>query len=66
MAQKMQVTNQQYVRKGHVIKNMAGDVVFTGSHGAGEKKRPSINAAKRHSRELQGSRLGCGLLRVAV
>lgn len=57
---------QQFTRKDHVIKDMAGKVVFTGSFGEGRLKRPSINAAKRESRKLQGSRSGCGILRVAA
>lgn len=56
---------QEYIRKGNKITDMAGKVIFTGLFGEGKKKRSSINAAKRHSRELQGSNLGSGLLRVA-
>ena len=55
----------QYERKGHVIRDMAGEVVFTGTVGQGEFAKPSINAAKRESRKLQGSALGHGLVRVA-
>lgn len=52
---------QEYVRKGHVISDMKGEVVFTGTYG---KNFASTNAAKRKSRELQGDNLGCGILRV--
>ena len=52
---------QAYERKGNVIRDMNGKAVFTGiTLGA-----PSINAAKRESRKLQGSALGRGILRVA-
>jgi hypothetical protein len=56
----------QYERKGHVIRDFGTkEVVFTGTVGQGEFAKPSINAAKRESRELQGSALGHGLVRVA-
>ena len=56
---------QQFVRKDHVIKDMKGKVVFTGTV-PGKPKQVSINAAKRESRKLQGANLGTGLLRVAA
>jgi len=52
---------QEYIRKRHVIFNMDGDVVFTGKDQHGH---PSVNAAKRESRKLQGTALGQGLLHV--
>ena len=55
----------QYTRKNHVITDTSGEVVFTGTVGQGEFVRPSINAAKRESRRLQGTALGRGILRVA-
>ena len=57
---------QEFTRKDHVIKDMAGKVIFTGKQGTNKNAPPSINAAKRESRRLQGERLGCGLLRVAA
>ena len=56
---------QQYTRKGHIIRDMAGALVFEGYVGSGDDRRPSINAAKRESRKLQAGQLGQGLLRVA-
>jgi hypothetical protein len=56
--------DQQYTRKLNVIKDMAGNVVFTGSVGSGDLTMPSINAAKRESRRLQGAALGRGLVSV--
>jgi hypothetical protein len=56
---------QEYVRKGHVISDMDGNAVFTGMVLAGALSKPSINAAKRESRRLQGSALGRGILRVS-
>lgn len=56
---------QEFVRKDHVIKDMKGGVVFTGNV-PGRNDLASINAAKRKSRELQGSSLGLGVLRVAA
>jgi len=55
---------QKYIRIGNVITMMSGKKVFTGTV-PGRKDVPSINAAKRESRKLQGKSLGCGLLRVA-
>ena len=55
---------QQFIRKDHIIRNMAGEVVFTGTV-PGRPKSVSINAAKRESRKLQGSSLGLGILRVS-
>lgn len=57
--------NQEYVRKGHVIKDMKGKVIFTGTV-PGKKGIASINAAKRESRRIQGNSLGRGILRVAA
>ena len=57
---------QQFTRKDHVITDMAGEVVFTGKVRFGTSEYASINAAKRKSRELQGSDLGFGILRVVV
>ena len=57
---------QEFVRKDHVIKDMSGEVVFTGKVRFGTNEYASINAAKRKSRELQGSDLGLGILRVAA
>lgn len=56
--------DQQYTRKGHVIRDMDGNMVFEGYIGYDEARRPSINAAKRESRKLQGSALGQGLLQL--
>lgn len=56
---------QEYTRKGHVIRDMAGEVVFTGTQKIGGKEFASINAAKRESRRLQQPNLGSGILRVA-
>jgi len=56
---------QKYIRKGHIIRDMAGKVIFTGMWGS-KKNIPSINAAKRESRYLQNANLGRGLLRVAA
>jgi hypothetical protein len=56
---------QAYTRKGHIIHDMAGAVMFEGYVGSGDDRRPSINAAKRESRKLQAGQLGQGLLRVA-
>ena len=55
---------QQYTRNKHIIKDMAGNVVFTGTVGSGDLTMPSINAAKRESRRLQGAALGRGLVSV--
>lgn len=52
-----------YYRKKHIITDVDGKVVFTGTIGSGEAERPSINAAKRKSRELQAAS-GPGSLRV--
>ena len=52
---------QQFVRKGHVIRDMDKNIVF-------ESKTGSVNEAKRESRRLQiehDSALGLGTLRVA-
>lgn len=57
---------QEFVRKDHIIRDMAGKVVFTGMFTRRSTQHPSINAAKRESRKLQGTMLGCGLLRVAA
>ena len=54
----------QYYRKNHVILDHELQVIFTGTVGAGDLARPSINAAKRESRRLQGSALGQGLLQL--
>jgi len=56
---------QQYERTKHIIRDMDDNIVFTGVLKVGEIEVPSINAAKRESRRLQGSALGQGLLRVA-
>lgn len=58
--------NQEYIRKAHIIFDMAGKVVFTGTFRKGKAERASINAAKRHSRKLQGNNLGLGILRVSA
>lgn len=58
--------DQQYERNGHIIRDMSGGIVYTGQVVAGELTKPSINAAKRESRKLQGSALGRGILRVAA
>jgi hypothetical protein len=50
----------KFYRKGHIITNLKGDVVFTGTFANGEY--PSINAAKRESRKLQ-ELYGAGCLR---
>jgi phage terminase small subunit len=50
----MPVTTE-YVRKGATIRNLESDEVTT---------HPSINAAKRASRELQKGALGLGRVRV--
>ncbi len=57
---------QKFIRKGNIITDMAGKVLFKGQWGADKRKRPSINAAKRESRKLQGNSLGLGLLRVVA
>lgn len=57
--------DQQYERTKHIIRNMDGDIVFTGVLKVGEIEVPSINAAKRESRRLQSGALGYGSLRVA-
>ena len=41
----------KYYRKGHIIKNAKGEIVFTGT--CENTKYRSINAAKRESRRLQ-------------
>jgi hypothetical protein len=57
---------QQYERKAHVIRDMDENVVFEGKLDLGALgSLPSINAAKRESRKLQGGALGRGTLRVA-
>ena len=58
--------NQEFIRKGHIIRDMAGKVVFTGYYQRRDGQAPSINAAKRESRKLQGNNLGSGILRVAA
>ena len=58
--------DQQFIRKGHIIRDMKGDIVFTGTYARGGDARPSNNAAKRESRKLQGQNLGSGILRVAA
>lgn len=55
---------QKYIRKGHIIYDMDNRAVFTGMATIYGEKVPSINAAKRESRRLQGTSLGQGLLRV--
>ena len=57
---------QQYERKGHIIRDMEDNIVFEGKLSLGELGSiPSVNAAKRESRKLQGSALGQGILRLA-
>ena len=57
---------QQYERKAHIIRDMDENIVFEGKLDLGALgSLPSINAAKRESRRLQGSALGQGMLRVA-
>ncbi len=58
--------NQEYIRRDHIITDMTGEVVFTGTRKIGKGERTSINAAKRESRRLQGSDLGSGILRVVA
>jgi len=48
-----------FYRKGHIITDLGGVVVFTGL----TNNQPSINAAKRDSRKLQAMH-GQGTLRV--
>lgn len=53
----------QYTRKGHIIRNANGDIVFKGE----TRGAVSINAAKRESRRLQleaDGKLGLGTVRV--
>jgi len=59
-----QTKTLEYIRKGHIIRDVSGTIVFEGYAGSGEHRVPSINAAKRESRKLQGSALGLGSLRV--
>jgi hypothetical protein len=47
----------KFIRKGHIIKNIDGDVVFEGKCPGSKDGNiiPSINAAKRESRRLQAT-----------
>lgn len=59
----------EYTRKGHIIRNAKGEVVFDGkSRLAQNQKGDGINLAKRESRRLQmesDRALGLGTLRLA-
>ncbi len=55
----MKVQQATYIRKGNVITTVA-----TEDSPASSQTFPSINAAKRHSRDLQKPNFGSGLLRV--
>jgi hypothetical protein len=55
----------EYFRSNHIIADTDGNIVFTGLHHKGTPfEGPSINAAKRESRRLQGSALGQGMVQV--
>lgn len=57
-----------HIRTGNKIYDNQGNLVYTGvvpgQEGA-KNPTPSINAAKRESRRIQGSALGRGLLKVS-
>jgi hypothetical protein len=57
------MTEVKFYRKGHIITDADGNVVFTGSFKTKDGEFASINAAKRKSRELQAG-LPPGSLRV--
>ena len=52
----------KFYRKGHIITDIDGNVVFEGKFRAGKAEYPSISAAKRQSRKLQ-AQYGKGSLR---
>lgn len=52
----------KFYRKGHIITDVEGKVVFEGTFKHGQATYPSINAAKRESRKLQALH-GQGCLR---
>ena len=54
-----------YCRKGHVISDLEGNTVFTGTYKVKAGEFISINAAKRESRRLQEIH-GAGCVRVAI
>ena len=56
-----------HIRTGNKIYDTKGNLEYTGlvpGTENAETPRPSINAAKRESRRLQGSALGQGLVQV--
>jgi hypothetical protein len=57
------MTEVKYYRKEHVITDLNGKVIFTGTYKVKAGEFVSINAAKRKSRQLQ-EQYGQGCLRV--
>ena len=60
---KQQAREVFYLRDAHMIHDVDGNVVFEGKYRVKAGTFPSINAAKRKSRELQNN-MGQGCVRV--
>jgi hypothetical protein len=57
------MTEVKFYRKNHIITDLDGKIVFEGAFKDGKNEYPSVNAAKRKSRDLQQQH-GQGCLRV--